>query len=523
MLRSVWIRGLFFLAVLAFAGHYGRPWELGWLRPHEAEDIAEDFLLRQNAELDKYTLIRATEYRRTGAWNRLEQSTVEAGEPAVGYVLRYFAHGTTDSWTVGVSPAGQIYRVAREQFEDQPGAELDRYSALNLTEGKMAADLRLPIDLLTLYQDSLYARSQRYDWGFVFAVSDPLPRPRLRVELSGDALTGLSVLETPRGNQLKTLPHRAESDRILGFAIILIGVFIMWQFHKAPLATSAAGVWGGAVFLLILLVRGLTFMQSVLLMPTDVPYSGYLARIGLSAIVDALQAAIITGLIVATGDSAMRDHVLRSTTLTRLGSGLRSWSHAWGNAARWALAAAGLMIIVEIAAMRIFGLVGIYSKLPPIIAGSLSSPLPALALPVQLGYDVMWDEGLYRLWLLPFTMLFLRPWLGVIVSAGLVTCWTGFNPSQFAEPGCLAFLLWNIVAGFLVLRSGILAAILFHLFLLTGLAAITVYWIGFDGAAVGILLGILITVIILIGWREARDERTIIIPYLSPPAPSPEP
>lgn len=507
MLRSVWVRGVLFAVVLLIAAQYGRPWDFGWMRPDEVDEIAENFLFHQNADLGKYTQIRATEYRKHGEWNRMESGPVDVGDPAVGYVLRYFAPGTMDGWTMGISPAGRIYRVTREQFEDQPGAELNSGTALALAEVKMAADLGLPIERLTLYSDTLFVRSQRNDWGFVFAVNDPLPQPCLRVELSGDALTGLSTLDAPRQFQQGKLPERTESNRLLGFAIMLVGVFIIWQFHKAPLAAEATGTWGGVTFVLILLSRGLLFPQSVLGIPADVPYAGYLSRIALSAIVDALQAALIMGLAIATGDSALRDHLRRSTTLTRLGKGIRNWPYAWTNAARWALTAAAGMVLIEIIAMKYLGPVGLSSKLPPIIAGTLSSPLPALALPVQLATDVIWDEGLYRLWLFPFTLLFFRPWLGVLVAAGLVTYWAGFNPTQITQPGCMAYLLWNTVAGVLVAGSGILAAVLFHLFALAGLAAVTVFWIGFHEAAAGVVCGLLAGVIALIGWQELKELR----------------
>ena len=105
------MRGLIFAIALVVAGWQGRPWELGWIRPDEAVEIAEDFLLKQGADLDRYTSLRATEYRRNGTWTELEADIASSADPAVGYVLRYFASGTTDGWTVGVSPAGQIYKI----------------------------------------------------------------------------------------------------------------------------------------------------------------------------------------------------------------------------------------------------------------------------------------------------------------------------------------------------------------------------------------------------------------------------
>ena len=470
-------------------------------------EIAEDFLLKQGADLDRYTSLRATEYRRNGTWTELEADIASTADPAVGYVLRYFASGTTDGWTVGVSPAGQIYKIERDEFEDSPGVKLDRRMATSLVVSKLATDLSLPVDRLVLTYDSLFSRPQRNDWGFLFTVPDTtIDRDGFGVGLTGDALTSFSV-KRAETETMPTLPDRTTSNRVLGFAIILVGVLIMWQFHKSPLARSAAGTWGGAIFLLILLIRGLTFPKYVILMPTDVPYAGYLARVGLSAFVDALQAAILVGLIVATGDSTLRDHIPNCTTVTRLGRGIRNWSHAWANAARWALPAAAVVIVAETIGLKLFGPVGIYSKIPPLFATTLSSPLPSLALPFQIAYDVLWDEGFYRLWLLAFMLLFFRVWLGVLVGAGLATYWAGFNPTQMLEPGCIFFFAWSLIAGFLVARSGILAAVLFHLFVLAGFAVITLLWIAFDPLAVGLLLGTLVGIIAAIALKETSNSK----------------
>ncbi len=509
-MRSVWMRGLLFAVVLLLAGYYGRPWTLGWIRPDEAQEIANDFLLKQGADLDRYTMIRATEHRRDGSWTDMERNIGAAADPAVGYLLRYFVSGLPDGWTVGVSPAGQIYKVEREQYDDSPGAKLDRRAATSLTVSKLATDLALPMDRLMLTQDSLFARPQRNDWGFVFSVSDSAGHAdAFYVGLTGDVLTSFRVLRAERETAVHALPARTAANRVLGFAIILIGVFVIWQFHKSPLANSAAGTWGGVTFLLILLIRGLTFPKYVILMPSDMPYAGFLARVGLSAVVDALQGAILVGLLVATGDSAMRDHILKNTTLTRLGRGIRSWSHAWANAARWALPAAALVILAEIAAMKFIGPVGMYSKIPPMLAGDFASPLRPLALPAQIAYDVFWDEGLYRLWLLPFMLLFFRVWLGVIVAAGFATYWAGFNLSQALEPGTIFFFAWTMIAGFLVARSGILAAVLFHLFVIAGYAIITLVWIGFDATTIGLLIASLAGILAAIAWKEEHTTSPV--------------
>ena len=209
--------------------------------------------------------------------------------------------GATDGWTVAVSPTGQIYRVQREQLDDEPARRLERTEAFGLVLQKMSTDLSIPAYTLSLVSDTLISQPQRSDWTFEFAWPQALDQGgRLRVTLAGEAITAMSFSNPVRGAAIA--PHRTpRSGRFLGFVLILAGVFLIMHYHRTPLALKAAGIWGAVVFGMTLLVRGLTFTQSVILMPADSSLTGYLSRIGLSAVIEAMQNALMAGMIVATG------------------------------------------------------------------------------------------------------------------------------------------------------------------------------------------------------------------------------
>jgi hypothetical protein len=508
--RSVLLRLVVFAVALYEIGDHARPWKLGWLRSDEATEIAEAFLVKQGADLGTYTLIRAVERRRHGQWTSRESEERLDVDPAVGYVLRYFRPGAVDGWTVAVAPTGRIYRVQREQLDDEPGVRLERVPAFDRVLAKLATDLGIPAYTLDLISDTLLFQPQRDDWTFVFSWPEVLgDSGRLQVTLAGEALTDLAF--HPQRAPSKTVPNRTPRDsRVLGFVLILGGVFLIMHYHRTPLALKSAGLWGTVVFFLTLAVRGLTFSQAVIFLPADSPLSGYLSRVGLSALVEALQSGLLMGLVVATGEALARDVFRSSCSLSRLAPGVNGWRSAWAQAARWAFPAATIMLLVEAVVTHWAGPVGLCGKVPSMIAGALSSPAPILTLPAQIVLDLTWEECLYRLWLLSLLLFWLRlPVLAIPLSAGAAAFFAGFDLGQFTTLGGIFYCAWGLVAGFLMWRVGIVAAMLFHLFVVGGYASLVLIWTGFGQEIGAVLLGGMLAVVLII----ARDR---------PAQPSPE-
>ncbi|MBI5058834.1 CPBP family intramembrane metalloprotease [candidate division KSB1 bacterium] len=489
--------------VLWFVGTRGNPWPLGWVRMDEAAGIAEDFLLAQGADLANYTMIRATDRRGGGEWGTVEGDEWRfAVNPAVGYLVRYFREGQIDGWTVGVSPAGNIYKVDRQILDDEPGARLDQNDALDLALTKLSTELAVPTAGLEIVGDTLVMRPQRTDWAFTFAWPDTFGRGgKLSLILSGDALTGYAV--EPDVSSTIPPPARRPSDhRVLGFTLIVLGVFVAVQRHRTKLALSTAAAWGGAVFVLVIAVRALTFPQAMLLMPADSPYAGFVARVALSAIVEALQSAILIGLIVATGEALWRDMLPRVPSLSSVGRGTKTYGLPFSamvhRAARFALWAAAIVIAVESWMMPHFGALGQMSKLPMVVSGALASPVPSLGLPTLICSDILWDELLYRLWLIPVCMQLVRAPLAIVLSALVAVFFSGYDVAQFTQLAALSYLAWGIVAGVLAVRGGIIAALLFHLFVLGGHSALAMVWTGFAEVIGFTMFGVMGLVIIAI-------------------------
>jgi hypothetical protein len=496
--RSVVVRLLLFVVALWGTGHYGRPWQLGWVRKDEAAAIAEAFLQRQGTAVQSYALAQAVERRREGTWSARDGELRFSVDPAVGYLFRYFRPGAVDGWTVAVAPTGRIYRVQREQLDDEPAPQLNRAQAFDLVLQRLATDLSIPAYTLHLTADTLVTQFQRTDWTFTFAWPQALDRGTFSVTLSGEAITGLFFHPTPCPAAL--FPHRTPKDsRVLGFALILAGVFLMMHYHRTPLALKSAGIWGFLVFVLVVVVRGLTFAQSVILMPSDSPLAGYLSRVALSALVEALQSALIVGLIVATGEALSRDVFRRASSLSRLAPGLIGWRAAWARAARWAFPVAAVVLVYETVMIHYLGPVGLCGKVPTFMADALASPVPWITLPAQLGLDAILEESIYRLWLLSLLLFWLRlPVLAVPLAACAATFFAGFDIPQLTSDGGLLYIAWGLVAGLLMVRVGIVAAMMFHVLVLGGYAGLAMLWTGFGDTIGAVLIGVMLVVILVV-------------------------
>ncbi len=503
-------RALLFAFVLIAVGAVCKPWKWEWLRPDEAVSIAEGFLFGQGVNLERYTLIQAAEYRSDGVWSGVDNDAGFVMNPAVGYVLRYFQEGRDDSWRLHISPAGQVYEVSRELPEGEPGHRLDKDEALELAQKYLGADLGIATLNMNLVSDSLATRPQRTDWNFVFTSREfPAGAEHLTVRLSGKQITKLSF---ESASPIPPQPVRggAARSRMIEFALIVFGVLQIMIHHRNPLAWRKGALWGGIAFAIILAIRGLTIQQSALLIPAEGDMQGFLMRIALGGVVEALQGSILVALIVTTGEAVSRDLLPNVTTFTRIAPSQRSWIGSWVQASRWALPAASMILAAEAAMSVYFDPGGLSGHALPIIAGALSSPVQSLTTAALIAKDVLWNEGLYRLWLFPLLIFWTRgPFTAVVVSAGVATYFAGFDMDQMISIGGLQYLLWGVVAAWLTMRVGIFSAMLFHLLVLGGYVGLALLWTGFALTAGILTIFSLMILLIVIALKGEEALHTI--------------
>ncbi|MBU1984932.1 hypothetical protein KJ815_11040, partial [bacterium] len=394
----------------------------------------------------------------------------------------------------------------RQQLDDEPAQRVERKLALDLVRIKLRTELHLAADSLRLVSDSTVSQPQRSDWYFTFTHALPSDTSAtLEVKLAGEAITQLSYEGfSPMAG---TAPAESPRNRrTIGLALILIGVFLSMHYHRTPLAIRAGVLWAGVLFLLAVAVRALTFSQAVILMPWDSPLTGYLSRVALAGFIESLQAAIVLGMVVATGESLSRDVFRGSTSLSRLAPGLLGWRAAWARAARWALPCAAVVVVYETLASHYLTPLGLAGKVPDMIANALSSPWPYAALPAQIAVSVLWEETVFRLWLIALVIFWMRsPVMAVLLTAATATWFAGYDLSQFMTAGALFYVLWAIIAGWLIVRVGIVSAMLFHALSVGAYATLVMMWTGF-GAAIGVTTLSVILLLILVIARDSTPR-----------------
>ena len=136
----------------------------------EAQEIAESFLVKQGVDL-------RTLHADPGGGAAARRGVDARGATtvcALASIRRWAICCVTSArarWTAGrwrCRRAGQIYRVQREQLDDEPGMRLERLEAFRVAVEKLAGDLGIPAYSLNLLSDTLVFQPQRNDWTFTF-------------------------------------------------------------------------------------------------------------------------------------------------------------------------------------------------------------------------------------------------------------------------------------------------------------------------------------------------------------------
>jgi len=505
------MRTLLYVIALLVVGVTCRPWNWDWLRPDEAAEIAEELLYKQGVKLDEYTLIQAAEYRHDGTWNAARDEQGFAYAPAVGYVNRYYhVERRDDSWTIHVSPAGKIYSVLHEVDDFAPGAKQGKTEAYFAVMEQMATAMGIGADRLTLVKDSLAQMPQRYDYYYTFTDSQASPRAAFYdVKLSGGKLISFIVRPAADAIPISARPPGSRL-RLLAFALIIFGVFQIILHHRHPISWRRGLWWGVISMLVVLIARAMTMSQATLLIPGGSEAEDFVLRVSLAAAVDALQTGILITLIVASGESISRDLMPNITTLTRIAPSHRGWTGAWVQSARWALPAAALFLSIEAAFGYWDEIGGLAGESLRHMAEVLTSPTPIIAAPIFTAKSVLWEEMVFRLWLFPLLIFWVRGTLtAMLLMAGTAAYFVGFDTSNWLSAGAAHWVVWSLMAVWLFMRVGILGALLFHALVLGGYLALALIWTGFGMAAgvafISLMVGTLAIVAIRAEFLHSRN------------------
>ena len=487
---------IFGLALLAI-GLFACPWKRAWRSPSEIAASAKNFVMSQDEQPASYRLTHTICYHAEGLWSERQDSMAFTLRPTFTHQLRLH-RADWDTWLLELNRDGQIIRLLHDEEEGAVEAPLRREVARERLHQEASAVLGLSLDALELEAETLRTRLHHSEYLFEYRWPEVLGKDRrLRIVLAGEHLSEAAIVEGDSGARNENWPWGGGSEfwrRFIGVFLIFVGTAGVFVRYPRPLAWRPAFLWGGLAFCLVLVERLLRINYCEVS-----AFSGIL----LAALIEAVQAACILGLVVAVAEALAREQLPAVASLTRLAPSHRNWADAWMSAARAAVPCVLGIFIIE----TLFSVSGRPAGFLPVaaseLAHALSAPVPLLMATFQTLLHTIWHEGIFRFWALVVLLALLRNRAAAVVISAILAV-------LFGATGALGWhhlfwLVWAVVAAGLVLRAGIRAAILFHLLILGGHTSLLMIWTGWPrgGWTGGILAGMMLMGLFSIGvWAE---------------------
>ena len=390
--------------------------------------------------------------------------------------VRFFKPLQEEEFEVRVSPSGQIVGYDHKIEEARAGASLDRASAQFAAQDYLGAKLGMDLRNWDALPEEANSKKKpnRTDWTFTWekrgfrAKDAPY---RLQVTVQGDHVGGSEeFLKVPETWQRSYRRMRSGNDTlasvffVLYFALLAVAI---WQGIKLTLQGKTR--WRGAI-LLGLVVAALLFLQNLNDWPhwsaeynTNDPYSTFLAgKLALALLFSVFSALTVT-LVLPAGEPLYRESQPERLRLSRAFtlSGLRSKEFFSAAVVGVSLAAAHIGYVV--AFYVVAGHFGAWAPQELNFDNSVNTAFPWIS-GAAIGLLASTNEEFtFRLFAIPFFAKFTRSkWIAVIAPAFL---WSFLHSNYPQEPAYIRGIeigIVGVIAGLVMLRWGIVAALIWH-------------------------------------------------------------
>ncbi|MFB3776215.1 MAG: CPBP family intramembrane glutamic endopeptidase [Bryobacteraceae bacterium] len=399
--------------------------------------------------------------------NRLMQGSVAVWR----WRARWFRPPDQEEMLVYLSPAGALVGFSHVIPESSPGARLPREAARRVAAGFLAGRTRVPQRLI---EEQSQDRPARTDYTFTweqdgFRAGDATYRRSVVVQ--GDRIGSYSeYLYVPEKWKRDFATLRSSNDfysqiaSVLYILLALAAVAVLIHsirrrvIHWRPLLVIAASVGG-----LMVVSEWNSIPFAIDSMPTSSPYSQSLLRallLGLGAGVGVFFYVILAA---APGEPLYRTSQPSRLSLASFASlgAIRSKEFFVATVVGYGFAALHIAFVVAFyLAGRRFG---VWSPQDYNYSDFLSTKLPWIyPLTISLLASTS-EEFWFRLLAVPLLKKYLRStWLAVLIPAFL---WGFLHANYPQQPGYIRGLevgIIGVAAGFLMLRFGILATLVWH-------------------------------------------------------------
>ncbi len=498
--------GVAFLLV----GLLGNPWRGAWRSVDDVQTVVKDFVRARGGEPDRYQIAHVVRYHSDGAWSERRDSSLFAIHPAFTHQLCLRRFGW-DTWMLESNKDAGLVRLFHQEENGAGSGQLKLEQAREIACKEAEVLLRMSLSGLALRAESLATQARGNEYFFTYRWPEVLGESRrLRLVVEGEHLSQLAIEDTSQTNHPSWPWGRGGEiwQRWVGGLLLLAVAGPVLIRYRGPLAWRAGLLCGGATFLLVILDRLLRFPYYEMAVLFRSSGGGHVFRMLSGASVEALQAAIVIGLVVAIGEAFAREQLRGAATLTRLAQTQQGWSFAWMDAGRAALPWVLLVFVVEAILSASGKPLGFMRVAAEQTAYALSSPAPIFPAVTQTLLHAIWHEGIFRFGMLMAILFFVRNQAAAVIISAIAA--TLFGTSGPLDWHYAMWFAWAVVAGGIVLRAGIRAALLWHLMILGAETSLLLIWTGLIEAewTGGLVVGLLLVGFFAIGMWMENARRT---------------
>ena len=389
---------------------------------------------------------------------------------------RFFRPLQKEEFDVRVDPGGRIVGYSHVLEEAAAGARLEHDAALALATDFLRDNLHTSLDNYTFIPEEAnsVARPNRTDWSFTWERTGFRAKDapyRLRVGIEGDGVGSYDEgLKVPEAWQRSYATLRSSNDFIETIAILPYALLLGAALSVIIALSRSGTVNWSAGLKLGLFITGLYFLMTINQWPmmragydTNGSYSSFwLGQIG-SAIASSVALALMVVIAYVPGEPLYR---VGQPERLRLGSaftlpGLRTKEFFVSLVIGICLAGAhiGYVVLFYVTGRHF----GVWAPQDLQYSDTLSTALPWL-FPLTIGiYAAASEEFLFRMFSIRFLLRTTKSQFVAIVFSAFA--WGFLHSNYPQEPAYIRGIevgLIGLVAGFVMLRWGILATLTWH-------------------------------------------------------------
>ena len=447
----------------------------------DSEPIARSFLASREWRVDGYRHTAIFTYddetklylERTQGLERMNQLT--AGPVHLWcWSHRWFRPQQQEEFGVDVTPTGQVVGLRHVIPEAQAGKKLDSASARAIAEAFLTETIKRDLNDLEFLESETNQRPARTDHGFTWkqkSVDLGEGSLRIAVRIAGDQVSGYSeFVKIPEqwSRDYEKLRSRNDSaqtvDEVFFFllsAAMVVMLILRLRDHEVPMRTAFGFALVGAGLYFLSQVNNFPIAESAY--STTDSYASFVARYLTGSTLAALGIATFIFFLVATAEPEYRESFPRLVALPRYFSwkGLRTRSFFMANVVGLALAFFffGYQTVFYFWANKL----GAWAPSDIPFTNDLNTRIPWMTVLFGGFFPAVSEELQFRAFAIPFLAKYVRSLpLAIILAAFNWGFLHSAYPNQPFYIRGVEVGLGGIVIGFIMLRFGIMATLIWH-------------------------------------------------------------